>query len=101
MRAILFTLLCLFLTLSAFPLPAVEPSAGKVPVVFAAYATPLEEPWNMVIHDALQAAQRGGRIRYAWQDNLADSPRLAATLGAEVAVLSPFNSTTSRERLGV
>jgi basic membrane lipoprotein Med (substrate-binding protein (PBP1-ABC) superfamily) len=39
----------------------------------------------MVIHDALQAAQRGGRIRYSWQDNLADSPRLAAALVAEVA----------------
>ena len=84
MRAILFTLLCLFLSLSVAPLPAGEPPAKKVPVVFAAYATPLEEPWNMVIHDALQAAQRGGRIRYAWQDNLTDSPRLAAALAAEV-----------------
>ena len=67
MRAILFTLLSLSLSLCAAPLPAGAPSAKKVPVVFAAYATPLEEPWNMVIHDALQAAQRGGRIRFGWQ----------------------------------
>jgi basic membrane lipoprotein Med (substrate-binding protein (PBP1-ABC) superfamily) len=85
MRAILFKLFCLSLSLFAAPLPAGEQPAKKVPVVFAAYATPLEEPWNMVIHDALQAAQRGGRIRYAWQDNLADSPQLAAALAAEVA----------------
>ena len=38
MRAMLFTLLCLSLSLSAAPLPAAEPSAKKVPVVFAAYA---------------------------------------------------------------
>jgi len=85
MRATLLALVCLCLSLPGVPLPAGQPAAKKVPVVVAAYATPLEEPWNMVIHDALQAAQRGGRIRYSWQADLADAPRMAAALGAELA----------------
>ena len=85
MRVFLPALLCTCLSLCMAPLPAGQPVAKKVPVVFAAYATPLEEPWNMVIHDALQAAQRGGRIRYSWQDNLVDGPRMEAAVAAEAA----------------
>jgi len=84
MRAALFALLGLCLSLSATPLPAGQAAGKKVPVVFAAYATPLEEPWNMVIHEAFQSAQRGGRIRYSWQADLADAPRMAAALAAEM-----------------
>jgi basic membrane lipoprotein Med (substrate-binding protein (PBP1-ABC) superfamily) len=61
-----------------------QPSASAVPVVFAAYATPLEEPWNMVVHDALLSAQRGGRIRYSWQDNLTTADAIAAAIRAEL-----------------
>ena len=37
-------------------------------VVFAAYATSVEEPWDGVIHTALLAAQSEGRIQYSWKD---------------------------------
>ncbi len=39
-------------------------------VVFAAYATPIEEPWDGVIHVALQAAADEGRIEYEYQDEI-------------------------------
>ena len=44
--------------------------AARVPAVFAAYATPVAEPWNAVIHAALAEAEQGGRIRYTWRDAL-------------------------------
>ena len=62
-----------------------QPPAAPAPVVFAAFASPLEEPWNMVIHDALLAAMRGGRIRYTWQADL-DSP---TKIGAAIAAALP------------
>lgn len=39
-------------------------------VVFGAYATPIEEPWDGVIHAALQAAADEGRITYTYQDEI-------------------------------
>src|SRR5690554_964962 len=39
-------------------------------VVFAAYATPIEEPWDGVIHTALQAAADEGTIIYEYQDEI-------------------------------
>jgi len=62
---------------------AAEPAA--LPSAFAAYATPIEEPWNSVIHDALLAAQRGGRLRYAWQDNLATPAAINAAIEQRLA----------------
>jgi basic membrane lipoprotein Med (substrate-binding protein (PBP1-ABC) superfamily) len=47
---------------------AAEPP--EVPAVFAAYVTPVAEPWNAVIHAALAEAERAGRIRYTWRDAL-------------------------------
>jgi basic membrane protein A and related proteins len=38
--------------------------------VFAAYATPLEEPWDAVIHNALLKEKDAGTIEYKWQDNI-------------------------------
>ncbi|MBX3064706.1 MAG: BMP family protein [Anaerolineae bacterium] len=40
------------------------------PLVFGAYATPLEEPWPNVIHQALTAAQEAGEIEYKYIDNI-------------------------------
>jgi basic membrane protein A len=80
----LVAILCGFAAVTP-SLPAGAPAAKKVPVVFAAYATPLEEPWNMVIHESLQAARQAGRIRYSWQADLADAPRMAAAMTAELA----------------
>ena len=44
------------------------PNTQGVPVVFGAYATSIEEPWDGVIHAALLATQTEGRITYTWQD---------------------------------
>lgn len=50
---------------------AAQPARGADPVVvFGAYATPLEEPWPNVIHQALLAAQKKGEISYEYIDNI-------------------------------
>jgi basic membrane protein A len=38
--------------------------------VFGAFATPIEEPWDGVIHSALQAEQEAGRIEYKFVDDI-------------------------------
>ncbi|CAN5400451.1 BMP family protein [soil metagenome] len=48
---------------------ASAPATSKIKV-YAAYATPIEEPWDGVIHAALQAAADAGQIEYKWQDNI-------------------------------
>lgn len=51
--------------------PAAQPAAadGKL-VVFGAYATAIEEPWDGVIHTALQKAQDDGKITYSYTDDI-------------------------------
>ena len=52
--------------------PTAAPAAatdGKVKV-FAAFATPIEEPWDGVIHQALQKAADAGQIDYTYTDNI-------------------------------
>jgi len=77
MRALFAALLCL-----AFAAPCVAQAPAKVPVVFAAYATELAEPWNQVIHAALQDAEKMGRITYAWQDKLASAEAMTSALNS-------------------
>jgi basic membrane protein A len=43
---------------------------GEALKVFGAYATQIEEPWDGVIHAALEAEQEAGRIEYTWQDDI-------------------------------
>lgn len=38
--------------------------------VFAAFATPIEEPWDGVIHRALQQAEDEGKIEYTYTDHI-------------------------------
>lgn len=38
--------------------------------VFGAYATPIEEPWDGVIHTALKKAQDDGKITYEYTENI-------------------------------
>jgi basic membrane lipoprotein Med (substrate-binding protein (PBP1-ABC) superfamily) len=38
--------------------------------VFGAYATPIEEPWDGVIHAALTKAKDAGNIEYSYTDNI-------------------------------
>src|SRR5574339_579002 len=46
------------------------PEASNVLSVFGAYATAIEEPWDGVIHSALQKAQTEGRIKYEFTDDI-------------------------------
>jgi len=43
---------------------------GGVPKVFGAYATQIEEPWDGVIHSALNAEMEAGRIEYTFTDDI-------------------------------
>ncbi len=52
----------------ATPTPA--PKAEEPPLFYAAFATPIEEPWDGVIHAALQEAADNGQIRYEWTDDI-------------------------------
>jgi basic membrane lipoprotein Med (substrate-binding protein (PBP1-ABC) superfamily) len=48
--------------------------------VYGAYATPIEEPWDGIIHTALQAAQKDGEISYEYVDNIGYSGGMERTL---------------------
>jgi basic membrane protein A and related proteins len=66
-------LLVLVLALALAAVSNVQGSAVRAadkPLVFGAYATPLEEPWPNVIHQALLAAEKKGDITYEHTDNI-------------------------------
>jgi basic membrane protein A len=46
------------------------PAPEKKLKVFGAYATPIQEPWDGVIHSALKAAQDAGKITYEYTENI-------------------------------
>jgi basic membrane protein A and related proteins len=50
--------------------PAQEEDTDRPLVVFGAFATAIEEPWDGVIHSALQKAQADGRITYTFTDDI-------------------------------
>ncbi len=47
-----------------------QPAGPQVVKVFGAYATPIEEPWDGVIHSALQKAADEGKIEYTYTENI-------------------------------
>lgn len=51
------------------PATPAEAAAGKL-VVFGAYATAIEEPWDGVIHAALNKAKDEGKIEYTYTDDI-------------------------------
>lgn len=55
-------------------------SAAEAPLVYGAFATPIEEPWDGVIHRALQEEADAGRIRYEFVDNIGYSGGMERTL---------------------
>ena len=62
-------------------------TAQEAPLkVFGAYATQIEEPWDGVIHTALNAEKDAGRIEYTFVDDLGYSGDMELTL-TEVAEL--------------
>ncbi|MGH2382346.1 MAG: BMP family protein, partial [Candidatus Limnocylindria bacterium] len=50
--------------------PADEGGSDGVVAVFGAYATQIEEPWDGVIHTALNAEMEAGRIEYTFTDDI-------------------------------
>lgn len=72
MTFLLVAILVSTLTVSCAPQQAATPAAeetGKVKV-FGAFATPIEEPWDGVIHAALLKAQEEGKIEYDYTENI-------------------------------
>lgn len=69
--SVLMLVLVLLLAACAPTVPATPlPEKSNVPSVFGAYATAIEEPWDGVIHSALQKAQTEGRITYEFTDDI-------------------------------
>ena len=57
--------------------------------VFGAYATPIEEPWDGVIHAALTKAQKAGEIDYSFSDNIGYSGNMERVLRQVAATKKP------------
>src|SRR4051794_3337783 len=55
------------------------PHAAKLKV-FGAFATPIEEPWDGVIHSALLRAKAAGQIDYTFTDNIGYSGNMERVL---------------------
>ena len=70
------------LLLSACGSPAASGGGGdgEVPKVFGAFATQIEEPWDGVIHTALQDEADDGRIEYTYTDDLGYSGEMERVL---------------------
>jgi basic membrane protein A len=74
MKKIIVILLVIFVLLLSACAPSAQPEQaaeeGAPLSVFGAFATAIEEPWDGVIHSALQKAQDGGRIVYEFTDDI-------------------------------
>jgi basic membrane lipoprotein Med (substrate-binding protein (PBP1-ABC) superfamily) len=61
--------------------PADSGSASSdKPLVYGVFATPLEEPWDGAVHQALQAAADAGEIVYKHTDNNDSDDKMTRTL---------------------
>ena len=60
--------------------PTATDEGEKTLKVFGAYATAIEEPWDGVIHSALQKEQDAGRIEYRFVDDIGYSGDMERTL---------------------
>jgi basic membrane lipoprotein Med (substrate-binding protein (PBP1-ABC) superfamily) len=60
----------LIASLGCAPKATPAPEAEEAPLFYAAFATPIEEPWDGVIHTALLKAAEEGKIRYEWTDDI-------------------------------
>ncbi|HZO50156.1 MAG TPA: hypothetical protein VFB26_08425, partial [Gaiellaceae bacterium] len=65
-----------------------SPAATKLKV-FGAFATPIEEPWDGVIHAALQKAQKAGEIDYTFTDDIGYSGDMERVLRQVAATKKP------------
>ncbi len=72
-KLFLISLLVILLAVQCAPAaetPAPETGETELPLFYGAYATPIEEPWDGVIHVALQKAADEGKIRYEYTDDI-------------------------------
>lgn len=65
----LFGLLAACVPAEQMAVPQAAEAEGPL-VVFGAFATAIEEPWDGVIHAALQKAQEAGQIDYSYTDDI-------------------------------
>ncbi|MCC6612811.1 MAG: BMP family protein [Anaerolineae bacterium] len=79
-------LVCLLLLLASFGGVAAQ---DEPLVVFGAFATPIEEPWDGVIHAALTKAQEDGLIDYSFQDEIGYSGDMEIVLREVADDLQP------------
>lgn len=59
---------------------AADAGATDKPLVYGVFATPLEEPWDGAVHQALQAAADAGEITYKHTDNNDSDDKMTRTL---------------------
>jgi basic membrane lipoprotein Med (substrate-binding protein (PBP1-ABC) superfamily) len=57
--------------------------------VFGAFATPIEEPWDGVIHSALTRAKNAGQIDYTFTDDIGYSGNMERVLRQVAAKNKP------------
>jgi basic membrane protein A len=69
---VVFCLLSLVLSACSPTAKATQVTVGSSTKlkVYGAYATPIQEPWDGVIHSALQKAKADGRIDYQFSENI-------------------------------
>lgn len=65
-------------------------AATEKPLVFAAFASVIVEPWDGVIHAALLKAQEEGKITYEYQENLGYSGDMERVLAEVVEQKHPI-----------
>jgi basic membrane lipoprotein Med (substrate-binding protein (PBP1-ABC) superfamily) len=72
MKALRFLLILVIVAgfLTSCQQPTAEPTTSEKPLFYGAFATPIEEPWDGVIHQALQKAEDEGKIVYEHQDSI-------------------------------
>ncbi len=71
------------------PASASVQAGAKPLVVFGAYGTAIEEPWNQVVHRALLAAQEAGAIRYSYADKIGYTGDMGGVLRKAIAEVKP------------
>ena len=105
---ILALLLAATMVVGCMPLPEPPLAAGTpgarpsldLPLFYAVYATPVEEPWDAVIHQALQQAAADGKIRYEYADDIGysgDMERVLREVAEEQAPAAVFGDAYGNE----
>jgi basic membrane lipoprotein Med (substrate-binding protein (PBP1-ABC) superfamily) len=69
--------------------PTSSAATADLPLVFGAFTTALEEPWDSAIHAALESAEADGLIRYEHADQLGQSNDLGTALREIIASSDP------------